>query len=310
MNFFVPLSFVSSPIHNAAKIMEIDINADVSSIKKAFRKKALYLHPDKKTGNTEAFQELTNAYNILLDNKKNPKVSSPVYNESVYREDELSREADELYDILNQMYGGMMFNQPVVEHINFRVNVDIKDIWNNIDKKIHIHQYDCKLQLPLYYKNIIYQDRTKEISVEIIDKNDDIFKRRNNWDIQMIKKIELQNLYFPFDIKIILPDNKKICVQWKIDYIEKYLNINKTVFYLHNLGLPTPDGKRGKLYVILDIVYPINYSIFKKKMKNRKKEGKKGKDKTYTEVLPIWKIEHNNMINKRDIVLDIKKYIY
>jgi len=54
-------------------LLEVAPNASDGDIRKAYRKKALRLHPDRNPGDEEAakkFQELSNAYQILSDEKK------------------------------------------------------------------------------------------------------------------------------------------------------------------------------------------------------------------------------------------------
>ena len=58
---------------NYYEILEITENADVSQIKKKYRKLAMKYHPDKNSGNEEAvkkFREITQAYEILGNEKK------------------------------------------------------------------------------------------------------------------------------------------------------------------------------------------------------------------------------------------------
>jgi len=52
------------------EILGIDKKASKDEIKKAFRKLAHKLHPDKKGGNAEKFKEVNEAYTILSDDKK------------------------------------------------------------------------------------------------------------------------------------------------------------------------------------------------------------------------------------------------
>jgi DnaJ family protein A protein 2 len=47
--------------------LEIDSNATIDEIKKAFKKLALVYHPDKNNGNDERFKEINSAYKILGD---------------------------------------------------------------------------------------------------------------------------------------------------------------------------------------------------------------------------------------------------
>ncbi len=52
------------------KILGIDKKANKDDIKKAFRKLAHEYHPDKKTGNTDKFKEISEAYSVLSDDNK------------------------------------------------------------------------------------------------------------------------------------------------------------------------------------------------------------------------------------------------
>ncbi len=50
------------------EILSIEKNASNEEITKAYRKLAKIYHPDKKTGNTEKFQQINYAYSILINN--------------------------------------------------------------------------------------------------------------------------------------------------------------------------------------------------------------------------------------------------
>jgi len=51
-------------------LLGVPPTASVDDIKRAYKKKALRLHPDKPTGNAEEFKNLTHAYEILCDDDK------------------------------------------------------------------------------------------------------------------------------------------------------------------------------------------------------------------------------------------------
>jgi DnaJ-class molecular chaperone len=54
-------------------ILQVDQKASAEEIKKAFRKLALQHHPDKETGNKDAFQNIQEAYETLSDPQKRSK---------------------------------------------------------------------------------------------------------------------------------------------------------------------------------------------------------------------------------------------
>ena len=55
------------------KILEVPENADISEIKKKYRKMAMKYHPDRNAGDEKAakkFREITEAYEVLSNEKK------------------------------------------------------------------------------------------------------------------------------------------------------------------------------------------------------------------------------------------------
>ena len=55
---------------NLYDIIGVNKDSSTADIKRAYKRKALDLHPDKNNGNKEDFQKLTHAYDILCDNEK------------------------------------------------------------------------------------------------------------------------------------------------------------------------------------------------------------------------------------------------
>lgn len=57
-------------IESLYDVLGVGKDADSFAIKKAYRRKAQKLHPDKEEGDSEAFQELVSAYEVLIDEHK------------------------------------------------------------------------------------------------------------------------------------------------------------------------------------------------------------------------------------------------
>jgi hypothetical protein len=214
-------------------------------------------------------------------------------------EEELNLEADELFQMLNNMPSSKFFNKNTsfggmpapeififgpnnlskkssnitdfniankeVENktLNYRVRINIIDIWNNIEKKLNVKN-KYSINLPLYYNNITFKGTSKcewkNITVEINDKNTEMnnnfFKRRGKWDLETIKTVSLNNLYKDFVMDIELPDKSIKQIYWKKDFILNIKDEKIKGFYIYDLGFPKPNGSRGKLWVKLSIILP------------------------------------------------------
>ena len=67
------------------KILEVPENADISEIKKKYRKMAMKYHPDRNAGDEKAvkkFREITEAYEVLSNDKRRKEYDYKRKNES------------------------------------------------------------------------------------------------------------------------------------------------------------------------------------------------------------------------------------
>ena len=289
-------------------------------------------------------------------------MKSPCHN--MTEEEELNLEADELFHMLNNMpppgnfnqntsFGGMPIpeifvfgpnnvskksskitgfrdtNQEIENKtLNYRVRINIVDIWNNIEKKLHVkNKYYIKL--PLYYNNITFKGSSKcewkNIIVEINDKttdNDNIFfKRRGDWDLETIKTVSLNDLYKDFVMDIELPNKSIKQVYWKKDFILNIKDEKIKGFYIYDLGFPKPDGGRGKLWVKLSIILPSSLEYnptitpepeILNDLENEKPVEKVEKVENVEKVTPEWcyfKEWNTDIVIERTIELQLDKYI-
>lgn len=94
------------------EFLGVPSTATQDEIRRAYRKLAAKLHPDKSTGNKEKFQELQNIYEILGDEEKRNLYDT--YGEEgikkgvVYERPEAFNQQD-LFDLFNQHGNGFFF---------------------------------------------------------------------------------------------------------------------------------------------------------------------------------------------------------
>jgi DnaJ-class molecular chaperone len=259
-----------------------------------------------------------------------PNINIKKNNNPITEEDEINLEAEELYDYLNfiekQHYNRESCNfipeniyvfgphnikpnhqnlqeknnkvkeTPEDLSLNFRVRINIDDIWKNTKKLLPVKN-KYTINLPLYYSNITFNNSIKNvdnvlknISVEIVDKHNDnsdtFFKRKGQWDLETIKNIPLNDLYKDIIIDIELPDKSIKQVEWKKEYISNIQNENIKGFFLYDLGLPIPtenDSKniissaisRGKLWVKISIILPNILTNAENEESEKSEEGEK-----------------------------------
>jgi molecular chaperone DnaJ len=98
------------------EILGIGKDASPEEIKKAFRKLAFELHPDrnKNSGSEEKFKEISEAYGVLSDPEKKQKydayghagISGAYSQEDIFRGADFSGFGGDMEDILRQFFGG------------------------------------------------------------------------------------------------------------------------------------------------------------------------------------------------------------
>lgn len=323
----------------AANLLNISINSNENEIKKAYRKASLKWHPDKNINNkevaTEMFKKISEAYKTLLNPeeeifsnifKNEPEYFNEDYN--IFTEEEqMDMEAEDFFNFLNnvtlQEAMGIPINKNTTQRplkkeikkktLKYRVKIKITDIWLNSIKKLKIN--NKYLVLPLYYDNIIFNADAKSmysyIGVQIIDKeykvDNIVFKRKGNYDIQIVKEIELYKLYTNTIIDIKLPNNNIINIDWNKSYIDNIKNERIKGFYLYDLGLPKPDNSRGKLWVIFSIILPDKIDI---NIKNNLKTINEINDLRVPEWFDYNDIKDSNMsIKSRHINLKLEDYL-
>lgn len=121
----------------------IDKNANSSDIKKAYRKLAVQLHPDKPTGNEEKFKEISEAYEVLSNPEK-----KDLYDK--YGEEGLDNDGpSSANDIFNMMFNnsnrGPKRRQRTKDVVS-KIELSLEDMYNGKDISFNIkHKRICKI---------------------------------------------------------------------------------------------------------------------------------------------------------------------
>jgi DnaJ-class molecular chaperone len=199
---------------------------------------------------------------------------------------------DEMNDLneMNEEMGNIgnlfskIFNKPAKKSMNkilykkpddivYDITVSLSDIYKGEKKKITISRIrkkdvkyikkSKKIEIPIYGKEILLEGEGDELKdykergdiiINIFTKNEDNFKRINDYDIVTFKEIDINKIYSNFVYDLTLPDGKMIKVQ-----AEKISSKN-LIQKIMKKGLPYKDEKDkkcyGNLYVLYQLIIP------------------------------------------------------
>jgi DnaJ-class molecular chaperone len=173
----------------------------------------------------------------------------------------------------------LIYNKP--DSIIYNITVSFSDIYNMKKKKINIMrkrrkdgiyiEKKKKIEIPIYGREILleceghemkdYKERG-DIIINIFNKNDDNFKRVNEYDMVTNKEITINDLYSDFlYYDLILPHGEILKVKAEKMLLDQYL-IQK----IKGKGLPYEDNgilKEGNLYILYVIKFPKNIEDLK-----------------------------------------------
>jgi DnaJ-class molecular chaperone len=173
----------------------------------------------------------------------------------------------------------IMYNKP--DDIVYNINVSLSDIYNEKMKKINILRMrkkdgkyiekKKKIEIPIYGKEILLEGEGHELKdykergniiINIFNKNDDHFKRINDYDVLTHKDIHINQIYNAFIYDIKLPHDEIIKVQTEMMINQKIL-IQK----IKNKGLPymneNDEKCNGNLYIVYKLILPEKFEDLK-----------------------------------------------
>ncbi|MEG1586563.1 MAG: molecular chaperone DnaJ [Bacteroidales bacterium] len=132
------------------EVLEVDKNASVDEIKKAYRKKAVQYHPDRNPDNKEAeelFKEVAEAYEVLSDENKRSRYDRyghQMGNGGGFGGFDFGGGVDP-FDLFSQFFGGGRSSQggsvSKGSDLRVRVTLSLKDICNGVEKQLKVKKY-------------------------------------------------------------------------------------------------------------------------------------------------------------------------
>ncbi len=121
-------------------ILGIPKEASSDEIRKAYRKLAAKLHPDKEGGSQEKFQELQAAYEVLSDPEK--KQIYDKYGEDGLKEGMGAGGGADIFDLLmNRGGGGAKKGKPKSKSLLYPLKVTLEDVYCGNTKYVEIKRY-------------------------------------------------------------------------------------------------------------------------------------------------------------------------
>ena len=184
------------------KILSLDKSADANDIKKAYRRLAIKMHPDK-GGAVEDFKKLSEAYEVLSDENKRSIYDrfgkSGLDNRSRGFPDEND---DFAADIFSNFGGfGGIFSMPLV----YTVELDLEDMFKGRNLKITINSDEFTLKIePGMHEGveirtqIFTNGHLRDLAFLLKERPHNVFQRRNS-DLLMDVSVSLREALFGFE---------------------------------------------------------------------------------------------------------------
>ena len=174
----------------------------------------------------------------------------------------------------------IIYNKP--DDIIYNINVSLSDIYHEKTKKINVLRMrkkdgkyiekKKKIEIPIYGKEILLEGEGHELKdykergniiINIFNKNDENFKRINDYDVLTHKDIHINQIYNAFIYDIKLPHGEIIKVQ-----TEMMINQKNLIQIIKNKGLPyiNEDEEKcnGNLYIVYKLILPEKFEDLKK----------------------------------------------
>ena len=202
------------------KILDLDKSADANDIKKAYRRLAIKMHPDK-GGAVEDFKKLSEAYEVLSDANKRSIYDrfgkSGLGDSSNGRSRGFQDDNDDFTSDIFSNFGGFggIFSMPLV----YTVELDLEDMFKGRNLKITINSGEFTLKIePGMHEGVEIRTQIftngylRDMAFLLKERPHKMFQRRNS-DLLMDMSISLREALFGFERTFSHLDGSKFTVR-------------------------------------------------------------------------------------------------
>lgn len=270
MDFFNKNSFQQPPPSGGRaddfySRLQVDRKASESEVKKAYRKQAMIMHPDK-GGDTEQFKLLTEAYEVLSDPKKRAMYDK-------YGKDGLSQRAGMDFGGSNQFpadFGDLFgsFSNSFRMPLMYTIELSLEDLFTGRELQVQVNSQQIVIVIePGMFEGIELRgdisdsssrDGSREIVFVVNEKPHPFFKRLHS-DLCIELDITLREALLGFERVITHLDGASFTLRSCDDEVYS----PDDVLVIDDMGMPfySPDGGgrttgRGKLFIKLVVHFP------------------------------------------------------
>lgn len=264
------------------KLLEIEKNASQDEIKKAFRKLAQKLHPDKPGGDEKKFKEINEAYTVLSNPEKRKQYDTfgsadgaqgfqggqgfGGFDFSGFQQGFGGQHADfDLNDIFSQFFGGGMRRTPKGQNIQVDTTISFKESIFGVTKTVSFYKkkdsskHDVTITIPAGI-----EDRQM---LKVPGKGEPI-EGGNPGDLLVVVHVEkhaslIKNGYHLETELKLRPTELILGTKKKIQGIDREIEIKiperthpGEIFKVKGEGVQYNKNTRGDLYIVISIDIP------------------------------------------------------